>query len=158
MSTLPVNSSPTQNYFHTQYQGQEQEKFTTYSGEEGRSRGEIPKEREFMEKETTHSKAELASAAAIQKESFVRITILKEQDRLTQARDDAIAEAQSNILWEESKQKLSREREIHEKKMLALGMRPQSTWRLQKRITCSVWSFGKKGPVNCAMKGSFKRN
>jgi hypothetical protein len=82
---------------------------------------EIPKEGEFMEKETTHSKAELASVAAIQNESFVRIAILKEQNRLTQARDDTIAEAQINILWEESKQKVAREREIHEKKILALG-------------------------------------
>lgn len=82
-------------------------------------RGEMEKEKNTLATLSPNG-SELAQAAAIQNESFVRISIMKEQHRLMQVREDAITEARIKILHEESKQKLEREKESREEKMQAL--------------------------------------
>jgi shikimate kinase len=63
----------------------------------------------------------VAEAVAIQDESSVRISILREQYRLTQASDDTFSKAKLSILHEDSKQKIVHDKEIHEETLQVLA-------------------------------------
>jgi hypothetical protein len=63
----------------------------------------------------------LAATLAIQNESLIRISILRDQHRLTQVRADALTQARINVLHSDSKQKLSLEKKLHEERRKAMA-------------------------------------
>jgi hypothetical protein len=63
----------------------------------------------------------LAATLSIQNESLIRISNVREQHRFAQAREDALTQTKINILYSESKQKLSLEKELHEERRKAIA-------------------------------------